>query len=65
MIIKIALLLLYLVIGLWLFVATVSYMGGLSNIPAYQHKSILMISALLVVIFWPIFIIQGLIKRGK
>jgi len=64
-IIKIALILLYLVLGLWLFVAAVSELGGINNIPAYKKKSVLILSLLLTVIFWPIFIIQGIINRRK
>lgn len=65
MIIKIALILLYLVIGLWLFVASVSYLGGISNIPAYRNKLVFVLSLLLTVIFWPFWIIKGLINRRK
>ena len=65
MILRIALVLLYLVLGLWMFVSAVSYIGGISNIPAYRNKWILSISMLLVVIFWPVFIIQAFFKRGK
>jgi len=64
-IIKIALILLYLVLGLWLFVAAVSELGGISNIPAYKNKLVLVLSLLFTVIFWPILIIQGIINRRK
>ena len=62
MILKIALVLLYLVIGLWLFVTVVSDLGGINNISEYKNRLVLVLSLLLTVIFWPIFIIQGLIK---
>lgn len=65
MILKIALVLLYLVMGLWLFVAAVSSMGGLSEIPGYEKKSIAVISAVLVMIFWPVFILHGVFKRRR
>lgn len=65
MIIKIALILLYLVLGLWLFVAAVSYLGGINNIPEYKNRLILVLSLLLTAIFWPFMIIRGLINRRK
>lgn len=65
MIIKIALILLYLVLGLWLFVAAVSELGGISNIPAYKNRLVLAFSLLFTVIFWPYWIILGIINRRK
>ena len=63
MILKTALILLYLVIGLWLFVSTITKMGGLSAIPEYNKKLIFSLSALIVMVFWPVLIIQGLVRR--
>ena len=63
MILKTALILLYLVIGLWLFVSTITKMGGLVAIPEYNTKLTLFLSAFIVMIFWPILIIQGLVRR--
>lgn len=41
MILKTALILLYLVIGLWLFVSTITKMGGLAAIPEYKTCTVL------------------------
>ncbi len=65
MILKIAIVLLYLVIGLWLFVAAVSSMGGLKEIPEYNKKSIVIISVILVMIFWPAFVLHGMFRRRR
>lgn len=65
MIIKIALILLYLVLGLWLFVAAVSELGGIRNIQAYKNKLVLVLSLLFTVIIWPYWLIQGIINRRK
>ncbi len=65
MIIKIALILLYLVLGLWLFVAAVSELGGISNIPDYKNKLVLVLSLLFTVIFWPYWLIRGIFTRRK
>ena len=63
MILKTALILLYLVIGLWLFVSTITKIGGLAAIPEYNTKLILFLSALIVMMFWPVLIIQGFVRR--
>lgn len=63
MILKAALILLYLVIGLWLFVSTITKMGGLSAIPEYNTKLVLFFSALIVMVSWPILIIQSFVRR--
>ena len=65
MIIKIALLLLYLVVGLWLFVAAVSELGGINNISEYKNRFVLILSLLLTVIIWPVFIILAFFQRRK
>ena len=65
MILKIALLLLYLVVGLWLFVTAVSELGGINNISEYKNRLVLVLGLLLTVIFWPIFIIQAFFQRRK
>ena len=63
MIIKIALILLYLVVGLWLFVAAVTFMGGKKA--AYDSNLVFTVSLLMVVIFWPVFVIQTFFQRRK
>lgn len=65
MIIKISLILLYLVLGLWLFVAAVSEFGGINNIPEYKNRLVLVLSLLFTVIIWPYWVIQGIINRRK
>lgn len=65
MIIKITLILLYLVLGLWLYVAAVSELGGIRNIPAYKNRLVLALSLLFTVIIWPYWLIQGIINRRK
>lgn len=65
MIIKIALILLYLVLGLWLFVAAVSEAGGINNIPEYKNRLVLVLSLLFTVIIWPYWLIKGIINRRK
>lgn len=65
MIIKIALILLYLVLGLWLFVAAVSELGGINNIPAYNNRLVLALSLLFTVIIWPYWLIQGILNNRR
>lgn len=65
MIINIALLLIYLLLGAWLFVSAVSYLGGIRNIQAYQNPVIMITSAALVIIFWPVFFIQAIIHHRR
>lgn len=60
MIIKIALLLLYLVVGLWLFVITLTDMGGKKAV--FNNNFVFVMSMLTVIIFWPVLVMQGIIK---
>lgn len=61
MILKAALVLLYLVIGLWLFVSAVTELGGKRT--AFDTNLAFVISMITVVIFWPYFVIVGIIRR--
>ena len=63
MIIKVALVLLYLVIGLWLFVTAVQAMGGKREV--YDSTGMFIFSLVLVTILWPYFLFAGLIRRRK
>lgn len=65
MIITIALILLYLVLGAWLFVGVVTSLGGLANIPEYENKFVRTLSFLIVMIFWPVFVLHGIFRRRR
>lgn len=65
MIIIIALILLYLVLGAWLFVGVVTSLGGLANIPEYENKFVRTLSFLIVMIFWPVFVLHGIFRRRR
>lgn len=61
----IALILLYLVLGAWLFVGVVTSLGGLANIPEYENKFVRTLSFLIVMIFWPAFVLHGIFRRRR
>lgn len=63
MIIKIALLLLYLVFGAWLFVMTLTDMGGKRAV--FNNNFIFIMSLLTVMIIWPVLFLQGIIYGIK
>lgn len=54
---------LYLVIGWLLFVAAVISMGGLKEIPEYNNIRIAILGVILTMIFWPVLIIEGFVRR--
>lgn len=63
MILKVTLVLLYLVIGLWLFVSAVQAMGGKRI--AFDNNAMFILSLLMVTVLWPYFLVAGLTRRNK
>lgn len=61
MILKTALVLLYLLIGLWLFVATVNKLGGRRS-SGYDDPLVYVLGMITVTVSWPLFVLYGLFR---